>query len=392
MFSFALPSLVLSLSPVVIVPGLYGSRFRVSFNHSNLPWYCSSSVNRSLLFFQPTSFIFPFTKCFVQSLNLAYNPQTRTFQLPEHETVEIDSSGSTQDVEYVIRAPFGLLKSPMKHVTDFLVKRGYERSVTLLGSPNDWRFGFQTNPQHFDQLKSLIERAFVSSNHSITLLAHSMGCGVTQQFLNSYVTDDWKSIHVKRVIYLAPSWGGIGLIPYLLYRKSIPYLPFSSFYKSLEPLLSLPSALCHYPNDAAFHSPIVIDEGGQNLNASESASQLFNGREDFEVAQSSLKAVLKDPLLETHIIYNSGLKTVQGINLSSGERAAIWGKGDYLCNAESAIYACESWGNVSCTDLDEHGIVKGNHNGILSHPTSFRQLEIILGLSSDGQAEMRDAL
>ncbi len=82
----------------------------------------------------------------------------------------------------------------------------------------------------YEDLINLVKDTYKrNGNTKVTLVAHSMGCLVSLEFLNKITTQEWKDKHMHAFFALAGAWdGGIPTLQLVTsgYHKIPSYLPF----------------------------------------------------------------------------------------------------------------------------------------------------------------------
>uniref|UniRef100_A0A914GZN6 Serpin domain-containing protein n=1 Tax=Globodera rostochiensis TaxID=31243 RepID=A0A914GZN6_GLORO len=118
---------------------------------------------------------------------------------------------SSPGVEVVVGA--GALEEKSKFmpmVQHFEEKHGYERDVTLLGAPYDWRrtANMVEMDSYFANLTNLIEKSVNASGQKAFLVCHSMGNLIVNYFLNRRVGKEWQQKYLNGTINVSAPWAG----------------------------------------------------------------------------------------------------------------------------------------------------------------------------------------
>ncbi|KAF9808837.1 hypothetical protein SFRURICE_010931 [Spodoptera frugiperda] len=145
--------------------------------------------------------------CWVDNLKLEYDNVTRTTKGPRGVDIRIPGWGNPEPVEW-LDPSHQSTGAYFNTIADSLVKLGYERNVSILGAPYDFRKAPNENGKFFTDLKTMVENTYMANNKSsVTLLVHSMGGLMAMHFLRLQ-PQAWKDQYIRRLISLSTPWGG----------------------------------------------------------------------------------------------------------------------------------------------------------------------------------------
>ena len=129
------------LNPIVLIPGLEGSRLSATLNKTKSGhYYCRKNQKVPFtIWINLEEFIIPIVNCFVENMRLHYNNETRKTSNTEGVQVQVPGFGSTESIETLVGNRFVPQFYYYKYVVDTLVDLGYQRNVSLRGAPFDFR-------------------------------------------------------------------------------------------------------------------------------------------------------------------------------------------------------------------------------------------------------------
>lgn len=211
--AFLLLVVAVGLHPVVLVPGLAGSRFRAKLHKTSEPhFFCSKSLEKWYDIWLSMEELVPETKdCLLNNLELHFNSTTGLYS--NTSGVELDTNvdfGLTSGVQYLDPS----LKSETAYF-DKLIKllevTGYSGGKDLHGAGYDWRLGadgFAAEGGYYSKLSKLIETTFLNNeNASVHIVSHSLG-GPTVLALLNLKGQQWQQKYVRSFISLSGPFAG----------------------------------------------------------------------------------------------------------------------------------------------------------------------------------------
>ena len=206
-----------TLEPVVLFPGLAGSSLEAEIDKDYKPsWTCWKEASWWNIWISLYEALFQ--TCWFDNLKVNYDPLTNSYHNQPGVKLRPRDFGGLGGVDYLDHTDDPLkLTAYYAPIIDALKTIGYVAGTNIFGAPYDWRvpvdFLFKTdilgtNQTYFNDVKQLIERAYVSAgNRPAHLVAHSMGCPSVLYFLNR-MSLDWKDKYVKSFVPIAGPFAG----------------------------------------------------------------------------------------------------------------------------------------------------------------------------------------
>ena len=221
--------------PVILVPGLGASKLYAKWQNIDLvpsPGTSGSNNSNRHLIWDLNKYCRPemthtWAKIWMDH-QLFDNHNDIWYLNPNYDAYEINCwknmiipryhNGSLSNVNglHTITGSYGGVEAfePHKYFKSLirsLKAAGYYEKVTLFGAPYDFRLIFDPSytQQYFTNLKSQIEHAYTVTGKKVHLLGHSLGCLVTNNFLNTFVTKEWKDKHINSFISTSGPYGGL---------------------------------------------------------------------------------------------------------------------------------------------------------------------------------------
>ena len=368
-----------SRDPIILVPGMMGSKLSVSYNRTSY-LHCPPFLNESL-FWINYSYITPFhLDCLVRWLEPGFDTKkTEPTAGDWFDVSTVDYGGIEGVVKLDDTGLFGKtmimgFDKPIK----YLENHGYQVKKDLFTAPYDWRragTGLSTfNPE----LKELVENAFnINEGKKVTILGYSLGGLMVNQFLTEYIDQSWKDKYLERVIYLAPAITGSSFALSYLWDGTFPFISTLKL-NSVRRLLShLGSLYVLLPNYAVYQNEVFAEGPNGNKYTSKQLflllaknSKLYDdvGVRLLNMAQRITGQFPKYPGIPTYIYYNSAISTEYGLDLTNGynkESKRIYSKGDGTIPSKGIEILCKKWGqtnkSLKCHDFKNRSS-DYNHN------------------------------
>ena len=383
------------LSPVVLVPGLLGSRLQARVEKaSRVNIFCSKSSNWTDMWLSLRLFL-PFAvDCWLDNVRLEFDPATGFARPPVGVKARVPDFGSVESVRHLDpRSPD--ITGYFNALIDKYQQLGYTADQNLFAAPYDFRLApQQLESSYFVQLRNLIERAqAAASNQKATLVCHSMGCTHLLIFLRQQAAS-WRQHHVRKVIALSSPWAGtVKALKALVVGDGLD-LPLVGELKMRQLARTFPSISYLLPQAEVFRQP---DEyratfGGPNL--------VETPERDYKVAdlsdllrrlnlttqlawfeQTSLLIRPLEPLPDVQFdcIHSTNIPTPETIhfrNMSDfpdGNYELIEGDGDGTVNRHS-LEVCAEWASRWPDRIRSKVIRNTNHLGVISHPETLAHI------------------
>lgn len=376
------------LSPVILIPGLLGSRLQDKLNKTNkVNIFCRKQSDWQDGFWLAIRNFLPFViDCWLDNARLEYDPSTGFAKSPPGVQVRAAQFGSVNSVKS-LDPLLNEVTSYMSDLIDHYVSLGYTADENLFAAPYDFRLAPQQLDEYFEDLKELIETTQMKAGHGkrVTLVCHSMGCNHLLIFLRRQ-TKSWRQKRIRKVIALAAAWGGSFKALKGIIVGETQNLPLVSDAKIRDLVRSFPSISYLLPQPDIFAAPNRLHtEQGSALIETPTRRYYPNELEkllkdlnltiqfDWFVKSTNLLKPL-EPLADVSLDCIHGLQvpTVKALifrndsDLPDGPYEIVNGDGDGTVNIES-LMVCQQWALMH-PDKIRHRIVSGaEHSEILSH-------------------------
>lgn len=376
------------LSPVILVPGLLGSRLQARTKKiTKVNIFCSKQSDWQDMWLSIRQLLPVAVDCWLDNVRLEYNPETGWTKQPKGIQVRVPEFGSVESVRYLdVKQP--KLTGYFSSIIDQYEQLGYIADQNLLAAPYDFRLAPQELTEYFVNLKKLIEHAQDSSanNKKVTLLCHSMGCTHLLVFLRLQSTA-WRQSRIRKMIALSSPWGGaIKALKALVVGDRLD-LPLISESKIRKLARTFPSMAYLLPQAEVFSrpnknhpekgGPILVDTPEKKYYVDD-IDQLFEDLnmslqlEWFRASTALIKPL--EPLVDLHVdcIHSLNTPTTETLifrNQSAfpdGEYEHVKGEGDGTVNFES-LMVCQDWASQLPNKVKHKIIMNTNHNGVLTN-------------------------
>lgn len=356
---------IISLKPIVIIPGLFGNQLEATFNYQQKHFYCSSSKKSFSLTANLRYFVPPFFNCLFDWMMPIFNQTTNRFEDPLYKNVTVFDFGGEKSTECQISNIFcfDVYRSMIRHFRQF----GYQVKKNLFFAPQDWRFGYIGKNNFYPNLKALVEQAFQINQEKVVLISHSAGIVNVQTFLIHFVEIEWISKYLDFQIFIAPALGGWAE-PISCYIGS-EFSDFSSLLKDKFEYFcqNFPFLYQSLPREEVYSNhTVLIDEKGKHYNSTSvreylaQKDRLFNAK--YQAALPYFKLDNFSRLL-TKVVFNSQIETVVGfrLNWTNGKDRFLFGEGDGTIPTYFEEQFCSF---LECVDIHNSKVV---HNRLIVH-------------------------
>ncbi|XP_015921525.1 lysosomal phospholipase A and acyltransferase isoform X1 [Parasteatoda tepidariorum] len=350
-------------SPVILIPGDGGSQLEAKLDKpKTVHMFCDQKTEGYFSLWLNPGLLFPgAVDCWVDNMRLYYNKTTRLTQNSPGVHIRVPGFGDTSSVEWLdpsaTMPPFiarFILSAYFVDIADMLVKEGYTRGKNIRGAPYDFRKAPNELQSYFDSVKHLVEETYENNAEAkVTLICHSMGCPITNYFLNQQ-SQPWKDKYIKTLISLAGAWGGaVKALKTIASGENLGIIVVSQSALRTEQRTS-PSLAYMLPTSKLWSKkdPIVITRE-RNYTVEDyydffrdidylTAYEMF--KDNYENAMKSLEA----PGVDVHCIHGTNLETPEKLDYRNSDTVPddppdiINGKGDGTVNAAS-LSACLQW-------------------------------------------------
>lgn len=383
------------LSPVILVPGLLGSRLQAKTNKiTKVNIFCSTQTDWQDMWLSIRQLLPVAIDCWLDNVRLEYDPETGWTKQPKGIEIRVPKFGSVESVRHLdIKQP--QLTGYFSSIIDQYEQLGYTADENLLAAPYDFRLAPQELADYFVNLKKLIEQAQDNSpnNRKVTLLCHSMGCTHLLVFLRLQSTA-WRQSRIRKMIALSSPWGGsIKALKALVVGDRLD-LPLISESKIRNLARTFPSMAYLLPQAEVFSrpnnkhpekgGPVLVDTPEKKYHVDD-IDQLFKDLNLnlqfgwFNASTALIKPL--EPLVDLHVdcIHSLNTPTTETIvfrNQSAfpdGQYEHVKGEGDGTVNYES-LMVCQDWSSQLPDKVKHKIIMNTNHNGVLTNKVVLNHL------------------
>lgn len=362
--------LALSLKPLLLLPGIYGSNLIVTASHHSSLWYCPVEIDHEILWVNHKYLVPPFYNCLFELLQCDYDETTNEITPIPGVHVDVQDFGGDKGLSYVDHGigDIHVVRS-LDHLIGTLESLGYKIHKDLFGLPYDWRLalsGFESN-NFYEKLKLKIEKAYrINNNQKVTLLGYSCGGLVVHHFLTSVMDNEWKNKYVEKIIFLAPAFSGSATAIEALWKHTIPILSFLKSDEIQMAIQKIPVIYSMIPNFEVFNEiPLVVAPNNKMIYPKDFPQFLLDNNKiqkiGHQIMNKSLPYIKSAPReigLPVYLMYNDGHDTLAAYNMTDGitdDPAQIKMPGDTTLTAFGQEYPCRGWNN-------EHPLVCHNFN------------------------------
>lgn len=196
-------------NPIVFIPGDGGSQLEAKLNKTTRVHYICSLVSDWFDLWLNIHLLAPYAfDCLCDNLRLQYNATSHATYNSEGVEIRAPNFGSVDSVAYL-----DILRIPQTDYFERIIatlekSHNLQRNIDMRAAPFDFRKAPNELADFFANLSSLIEEQYVNSGYKpVTLICHSMGC-LNSLYLLNRKPDNWKEMHVKRLITLGSPWDG----------------------------------------------------------------------------------------------------------------------------------------------------------------------------------------
>lgn len=345
------------LRPVVLVPGLAGTRLQYQFDHPPTPHelFCRNSSHGAWqeAWVSVASIVFPTSKCIMSRLQMRWNSSTKNWD--DFPGVAVRFVRGISGVDYLDPSD-GATRKITKYfgpLVNALTAVGYVENVTLAALGYDWRRGCASLGMWRNSLKSTVEMLVQQNgNRPALLVAHSMGCMQVAAFLNS-MTVSWKQRYVAS--WIAAGGPFIGAPKVLRGVLSGDDLGIVTMPNSDAMILerNSGSGMFAAPFPLSFWSwPLVT--AASNVYYSEDLPSLYTSLgfgAPYNFERSIFPSVYSDPGVAVTIVYGTAVNTPISFSYDnadfSDKPAVKMGDGDGTVPTLSSSFPVSRWGNVT---------------------------------------------
>lgn len=367
--------------PIVLVPGVLGSRLQAKLNMTISPGYfCPKISDWFDIWLNLHELFILYIKCWVYEISLRFDNGA---QNPTNQTgVEIrtEDFGGTTAFEYLDSDHEAPGSPYFSNMVDYLVGLGYKRHDDLKGAPYDWRVTPSIDESFLANLKTLVEENYYQHfNRKVVILGHSMGNMLIYYFLK-HQPQEWKDKFIDSFISInSPYIGSVKALKALTSGETEGHNIFISRLEMREASRTFPSSYLLLPRPSLWpqnHS-VVVSTLTRNYTVHDYKT-LFdtigcnNCWERFQSFGAEL-GDLSAPNVEVHCVYSSGLPTAEVLMYDpdlfpDGTPVLKNGNGDGTVNTFSSSY-CLNWRTQQTQTVHDVLLPGNDHVGMLSNKT-----------------------
>lgn len=385
------------LSPVVLVPGLLGSRLQARTSKMRrVNVFCSKQSEWHDMWLSLRQLLPLAVDCWLDNVRLEYDAHTGWTRQPLGVEARVPDFGSVESVRVMdVRMP--KLTQYYAPIIEHYAKLGFTPDQNLLAAPYDFRLAPQQLTGYFERLKHLIERAQANASpRRVTLVCHSMGCTHLLVFLRLQ-TSAWRQAHVRKMIALSSPWGGavsalqalvvgenLGLVASALTVTPSKLRALVRNYPSIAYLLPQAEvfALSNKNNlEPGAGGPVLVETPQRAYTAAQLDEllrdiSLTQQLEWFKTTTALIKPLEPLPDLQVDCIHSLNVPTPLAIvfrnqtDFPDGAYELVKGDGDGTVNLESLL-VCANWASQLPDKVRHKVIMNTDHSGVLSHKVTL---------------------
>lgn len=392
------------LSPVVLVPGLLGSRLQARTDKTRrVNIFCSKQSDWQDMWLSLRQLLPLAVDCWLDNVHLDLNLKTGYTRAPPGVQTRVPDFGSVESVRHLdLRQP--KMTQYFSAIISHYEKLGYEPDKNLFAAPYDFRLAPQELSGFFLQLRQLIEGAHAppsgASKRKVTLLCHSMGCTHLLVFLRLQ-SAAWRETRIRKLIALSSPWGGaikavkaltvgdqleLPLVSEVKMRRLVRNYPSVAFLSPLAEVFAAPSARRSDPG-----GPVLVQTPARQYRAADLPDLLLDLNLSHQLRwfkESSALIKPMEPLVDLHVdcIHSLNTPTPETLifrnqsDFPNGDYELVTGEGDGTVNFES-LMVCSHWAAKLPSKVSHKVIMNTNHVGILTHKAVLSHLtnDVLIG-------------
>lgn len=394
------------LSPVILVPGLLGSRLQARLDKPNrVNVLCrKQSSSWQEMWLSVKNFLPLLVDCWFDNARMVPDLETGFTKNAPGVVVRVPDFGSVKSVR-VMDTSSSQISKYYDTIIEHYTQLGYTPDKNLLAAPYDFRLAPQQLQGYFAKLDKLIETAQARTGSSvkrITLVCHSMGCTNMLIYLRSKPIE-WRSKYIRKLIALSSPWGGAFKALKALVVGDQLDLPLVSEIKMRKLARSMPSIAFLLPQPEVYANRSskrrLLEANGINDRPTTTIIQTPTKRYDVtQIAQLLQDLNLKDQLewydksaslvrpyepiedLRVDCLHGQNVPTMESLlfrtdqDFPNGQYEIIKGEGDGTVNIES-LKVCEQWqSQLGSKKVRNFAIYNTNHLGVMSHPETLKYI------------------
>lgn len=383
------------LSPVILIPGLLGSRLQARTQKTTrVNVFCSKESDWYDIWLSVRMFLPIAVNCWLDNARMVYDPETGFTKEPPGVEARVPEFGSVESVRHLDKN----LPTSTAYF-DPLIERyeqlGYTADVNLLAAPYDFRLAPQQMGQYFIDLKALIDNSKYNSpsGKKVTLVCHSMGCTHALVFLRQQ-TPAWRQANIRKLIALSSPWAGTAKALKALVVGDSLDLPLVGEKNMRMLSRTYPSIAYLLPQAEVFQMPNqnALQSGGPILVQTPARSYKVGDLEDlmrdlnlttqyrwFKESSALIKPLEPLPDVNIDCVQSSNVPTPETLifrnqqDFPNGDFELVNGNGDGTVNLQS-LSVCNLWAQMLPERVKQTEILNTNHISVIKHKTTLTLL------------------
>eukprot|EP00475_Leptophrys_vorax_P029386 TRINITY_DN4310_c0_g1_i1.p1 TRINITY_DN4310_c0_g1~~TRINITY_DN4310_c0_g1_i1.p1 ORF type:complete len:462 (-),score=107.92 TRINITY_DN4310_c0_g1_i1:60-1445(-) len=380
---------VLSVTPVILIPGFLGSALQAQLNRSTVVApQCVLQSPTFTIWVNESQFTADQTPCLVDNLKLDIDPTTLQFSSKAGVTMQ-PFSGKTPTAAVERFDPTDNGTNYMEALIEFFEARGYVRGLNVIEAPYEWRFApfMNSSDQYFSNLKTLFESTAANQSSKVCLLTHSMGSLMALKFFNLQ-TSDWKAKYVACWISAAGAFGGgMPITKSMVSGENFGIAPLNAT-AFREAQRTFESSIVLLPAPDVFgNSSIMVQTSTTNYTYSQVAQLLTDlglpSQASVYTNFLTAKQSLIGPGVPMHCFRGSNISTALQYGYFNGfdqdPQVLTSGDGDGLFNSES-LRLCQNYQNLNQATTPQINMILANvgHKDLVANQDFLMQVFSIL--------------
>jgi len=264
--------------PIVLVPGLAGSVFRVKLHGAPEPhFFCSKTSDWFTTWVNAEQLIPEQKDCLLARVHQYFDAANATYH--DAPGVTLDTNVDFGGVGGIAYLDPSLKIGPLDYYSTMITyfeRMGYEVGRDLHGAPYDWRAapdGHMAGGAYFDKLQALIENTTAANGARAHVVTHSLGGTTFLGFVKTRAAG-WVQKHIASFVPISSPWGGATVMALSDVSGSslgIPLIP-QDYLRSVQSTAA--SGVFVLPTEAAFGTGPLVQTPARNYTASQMANFL----------------------------------------------------------------------------------------------------------------------
>lgn len=379
-----------SMSPLVIVPSLIGSKLQAQLNsYQSAHWYCWTEWKDWFTIWANFEEFLPvLINCFFEQFALHLDQTSgRSYDTPGVSIRTVDYGGVTGVTYLDDSHTVGIWNTTVS----ILEALGWQVGKNLRSGPYDWRYGPEKYAEDdWPRLRALIEDTYATNNNTkVVVTSLSMGGPYFLGFLNQQ-SQEWKDKYLRSYVSLDGAFGGSpSAIAALTTLSGWWASKFSDPAAMRNLVQSWPSIVWMLPLAQLYGSDYVwvtTRSPPRNYTTADLGQLLadatgYNASKVFHLLQTQKWFTFDAPGVESHAIFGTGVPTPlrSTYNTTAFDTAPItqFGNGDGVV-PEAGLRLLEIWRGKQAHPIYSYPIQGLAHGGSVQNKVALRLFVEIL--------------